>query len=64
MVKIKDIRILKGKKRRNEEIRRYFEKRFNSGLRYEVVMDELILRYGLSESTIYQIIKRKGSYKN
>ena len=62
MAAIKDKRILEGKVNRNKSIRDYFKKRFNDGMRYDIIMNELIGRYGLSESTIYQIVKRNGSY--
>lgn len=62
MPRINDHRISKGKRNRNDEIRRYFAKQYDSGYRYEVIIEELILKYGLSESTINQIIKGYGNY--
>jgi hypothetical protein len=61
---IKDGRINDGKKNRNKAIREHFARRFNDGIRYEVIMDELIHKFGLSESTINQIIKGYGNYKD
>ena len=62
MPKVRDERIRTGKINRNKSIRAYFEKRFNAGIRYEVIVGEIINEYGLSESTIYQIVKGNGNY--
>jgi AraC-like DNA-binding protein len=62
MATIKDRRVVAGKQSRNGRIREYFEKRFNAGMRYEVIMDEIISQWGLSESTVSRIIKRSGGY--
>ena len=62
MPRINDHRINIGKQNRNEAIRIYFAKQFDAGYRYEVIIEELILKYGLSESTINQIIKGYGNY--
>jgi Mor family transcriptional regulator len=62
MPRINDHRISKGKRNRNEAIRVYFAKQYDAGYRYEVIIEELILKYGLSESTINQIIKEYGNY--
>jgi hypothetical protein len=59
---VKDARVVRGKINRNENIKSYFRKRFNEGARYEVVVDEIILQWGLSESTISQIVKENGNY--
>lgn len=61
---IKDERVNDGKKNRNRAIREHFAKRYNDGIRYEIIMEELILKFGLSESTINQIIKGYGNYQN
>lgn len=61
--KIKDDRVRLGKQNRNNAIRKYFEKRYNDGLRYEVIEEEIILKWGLSASTIYMILKGYGYYK-
>ncbi len=58
-----DPRVEQGKKNRNKAIRAYFEKRFNEGLRYEVIEEEIILKWGLGSSTINMIIKEYGIYK-
>jgi len=63
MPRINDHRINIGKQNRNKAICEYFAKKFDSGFRYEVIVEELILKYGLSESTINQIIKGYGNYK-
>ncbi len=60
---IKDDRVRQGKLNRNEKIRKYFEKRYNEGYRYEVIEEEIILEWGLSSSTINMIIKGYGIYK-
>lgn len=54
--KIKDDRVRQGKINRNNEIRKYFEKRYNEGYRYEVIEEEIILKWGLGSSTINMII--------
>jgi len=61
--KIKDDRVRLGKQNRNNAIRKYFEKRYNDGFRYDVIEEELILKWGLSASTIYMILKGYGYYK-
>jgi hypothetical protein len=62
MPKIRDCRIRIGRKNRNNNIREYFAKRYNDGIRYEVIVSEIIHRWGLSESTINQIVKSYGNY--
>ncbi len=57
MPKIKDGRVLQGKKNRNKEIRAYFDKRCKEGLRYEVIENEIILKWGVSVSTIAKVLK-------
>jgi Mor family transcriptional regulator len=65
MTRVKDNRVKFGKANRNKEIRKCFSKRWGEdGIRWEIVMSEMILKYGLSESTIYQIVKRHGYYKD
>lgn len=61
--KIKDDRVRLGKQNRNNAIRKYFEKRYNDGFRYDVIEEEIILKWGLSASTIYMILKGYGYYK-
>lgn len=63
MPRIKDKRIYEGRKNRNESIRKLYWKRWDEGLREQFIMDELILKWGLSTSTIEQIIKENGGYK-
>ena len=60
MPKINDKRIRRGKQNRDEEIRKYFENRFNAGIRYEIIEEEIILKWGLSSSAIYRIIKSQN----
>lgn len=57
MPKITDARVLLGKQNRNNDIRKYFEKRWGDGLRYEVIEEEIILKWGVSPSTINKIMK-------
>ena len=64
MPRIKDDRIKLARKQRNERIKNRFESLYNSGLRIECVTDKLINEFGLSESTINQIINNYGNYKN
>jgi len=55
---IKDPRVEQGKINRNREILNFFKKRFDVyGKRYEVVEEEIILKYGVSASTITKILK-------
>lgn len=60
---IKDDRVRQGKQNRNNEIRRYFEKRYNAGFRYEIIEEEIILKWGLGSSTINMILNGYGCYK-
>ena len=62
--RVKDIRVLQGRRNRNASIRSYFSRRLEAGYRYDFIVDEIIKRWGLSESTINQIIKGYGGYKN
>ncbi|HEY5508422.1 MAG TPA: hypothetical protein VIK29_07120 [Paludibacter sp.] len=64
MPKIKDERVLKGKKNRDEEIRKYFESKWDKGLRYEVIELEIILKYGVSVSMINKIMKATEKQTN
>lgn len=61
--RITDPRIKQGKKNRNNSIRAYFKKRYNQGTRYELIEEEIILKWGLGASTINQIINEYGQYK-
>lgn len=58
MPKIKDKRLEQGKENRKKEIRLFLEKRFNEGLRYEIVEEEAILKFGISASAIARILKQ------
>ncbi|MDH6309381.1 hypothetical protein M2451_002733 [Dysgonomonas sp. PFB1-18] len=61
--KIKDDRVRQGKINRNNEIRKYFEKLYNEGYRYEVIEEKIILKWGLGSSTINMIINESyGKY--
>ena len=57
MPKIKDKRIIAGKRNRNNEIRAYFAKRWKDGMRTEVIYDEVINKWGIGESSIDRILK-------
>ncbi|NDW10473.1 hypothetical protein [Dysgonomonas sp. 520] len=61
--KIIDPRVRQGKLNRNDDIRKYFAKYYNAGYRYEVIEEKIILKWGVSANTIYQIIKGYGNYK-
>jgi hypothetical protein len=52
------------RKNRNNDIRQYFETRYNQGIRYELIEEEIMSKWGLSANTIYQIIKNYGFYKD
>lgn len=62
--KIIDDRVRLGKMNRNKEICAFFEKLYNAGYRYEVIEEKIILKWGLSSSTINQIIKGYGHYRS
>lgn len=57
MPRIKDERLRKGKRNRDIAIRRHFEKRWSEGMRYDVIEEEIILKWGISESAITKIMK-------
>lgn len=59
MPKIIDKRVQEGKKNRNREIRKYFEKQWKAGYRTDKIYDEVISKWGLSESSINKILKEK-----
>lgn len=63
MPKITDKRIIEGRRNRNNDIRKYFVKRWSDGLRYEIIEEEIILKWGVSSSMIYQIMKGYGVYQ-
>lgn len=61
--KIKDDRVRQGKINRNNEIRKFFEKLYNEGYRYEIIEEKIILKWGLGASTINMIINESyGKY--
>lgn len=64
MPRIKDERLKIARKQRNDKIKTRFAVLYNSGLRIECVTEKLISEFGLSESTINQIINNYGNYKN
>lgn len=64
MPRVKDQRVLQSKKRIRECIRKEFAKYLNDGRTYSYAIGKLIDKYGYSESTIYQIIKQIGKYKD
>jgi AraC-like DNA-binding protein len=56
-------RLLEAKKKRNKAIRDAFEKMvIERNLQFDYAIQLLVDEYGLSESTIYSIIKRYGYY--
>lgn len=60
MPRIKDERLRKGKLNRDKAIRAYFDKRWADGMRYDVIEEEIVLRWGVSVSAITRIMK--GDY--
>lgn len=64
MPKIKDQRIAQSKKRIHQCIRNDFARYMNAGRTYNYTINKLIEKYGYGESTIYQIVKRLGNYKD
>ena len=61
--KTNDKRVLAGRKKRNDRIRAMFAEYLNMGCSYSTVMDIVVDEFGLSESTISQIINNHGAYK-
>jgi len=64
MPKIIDERVLKGKKNRDENIANEFNKLWDSGLRYEIIEEKIILKYGVSVSAINKIMKAANKQTN
>jgi len=64
MPRIKDERVKKSKLMIRRLIRRDFEAYINDGRTYQYTINKLIERYGYAESTIYQIVKQIGKYKD
>lgn len=64
MVKIKDSRVILGKTKVRESIRNEFARYMDEGRTYDYAIEKLIAKYGYSESTIYQIVKRIGKYSD
>lgn len=61
---IKDKRVLAGKRKKRDTIRAEFDAYRNDGRTIEWTLDKIISRHGYSESTIMQIVKRQGCYKD
>jgi len=58
-------RLLEAKKKRNRAIRDKFDKMVSErNLQYDYAINLLVEEYGLSESTIYSIIKQYGYYSD
>ena len=64
MPKITDKRVIQGKKNRNNDIRKHFNKRFAEGFRYEVIEEEVILKFGVSATVITRILKERDDQTN
>ena len=64
MPKIIDERVLKGKKNRDENIANEFNKLWDSGLRYEIIEEKIILKFGVSVSAITKIMKATEKQTN
>jgi len=59
MPKVTDPRVIQGKINRDNEIYKYFKKRFeHDGTRYEVIENEIILKFGVSASALAKIVKK------
>jgi len=62
---MKNNRLLEAKRKRNQAIRDKFDKMVSErNLQYEYAINLLVEEYGLSESTIYSIIKQYGYYSD
>ena len=59
---IKDLRILEGRKNRNRKIRKMFDDMTYDHRTLEYTIECIIKEFGLSEGTIYKIIKKEGYY--
>lgn len=57
MARIRDKRLQTGKANRAKLVKEYFNKRWNDGLRYDVIEEEIILKFGISATTINRIMK-------
>lgn len=58
-------RLLEAKRKRNQAIRAKFNKMVSErNLQYDYAINLLVEEYGLSESTIYSIIKQYGYYSD
>jgi hypothetical protein len=64
MPKIIDERVLQGKRNRDENIRNEFNKLWDTGLRYEIIEEKIILKYGVSVSAINKIMKAANKQTN
>lgn len=64
MPRVKDKRVINSKMKIRQCIRTEFFRYMNDGRKYSYAIDKLIEKYGYSESTLYQIIKRLGKYKD
>jgi len=62
MPKVQDPRVIQGKKCRDEAIRKKFKAYMDENKTVEFALDQLIIAYGLSESTITKILKKTGIY--
>ncbi len=63
MPRIKDNRVIQAKKAKYCAIRKEFQALMEEGRTYEYAINKLIAKYGYAESTLYQIIKQFGNYK-
>lgn len=57
-----DPRIAEGKRNRAQEVKKVYNEMYDEGLRDEVIIDTIIRKYGISQMTIYRILK--GHYDN
>jgi hypothetical protein len=64
MPKIIDERVLQGKRNRDENIRNEFNKLWDAGLRYDIIEEKIILKYGVSVSAINKIMKATNKQTN
>ena len=64
MPKINDERVLKGKQYRDESLANEFNKLWDTGLRYEISEEKIILKYGVSVSAINKIMKAANKQTN
>lgn len=58
MPRVSDVRVIEGKKNRDNDIKKYFQTRWAQGYRYDVIEGEVIAKWGVSASAIAKLLKK------